>query len=544
MIQEVDIAIVTALAVERRAVVGRLENATTVSEPDQPYTFYRGQITLGASAAYEVVVMQLLDVGNVDAATCTATLIHRWVPRSILMVGIAGGVSQSGIGKGDVAVARYIHYYEPGKRRDAGEERRPRVFNVDQVLFGKAQAYEAFEWKDNVSVQAPDGTTGFVPKAYFGPIGAGELVIADSTTIPLLLKEVPKLIAVATEGAGVAQATQSAALRFLEIRGISDLADGTKSDSWHEYSANAAAAFTFGFLKTKPLRTVAEVWEREKAQRPVPLMVIRAQSQTQIRPDELLPALSSDLRDRDIQTALLDLTTDVAPGGSLGDPTSTVRKLVDAQGELLSLLTKRDEVEFVFHGLLHIPLAGLIGFLFSDRLRVRLFDFHPTCSPPSWIWPHEASASFPSLSVAGIPEQTTIKEGDFVVRMSVSYLISAENTRAVVSDAAAEIDLVVSNPSRGIVQSERQVFEYGKELRKVLDGLANMAQNPRQKVHLFYAGPVSLAFHVGQLISESIHPPVLLWNYRRRYEWAIDLSAAAKGEVRIVWPNGNEAAKC
>jgi hypothetical protein len=51
-------------------------------------------------------------------------------------------------------------------------------------------------------------------------------------------------------------------------------------------------------------------------------------------------------------------------------------------------------------------------------------------------------------------------------------------------------------------------------------------------IHLFYAGPVSLAFHLGQQISENIHPPVIVWNYRREqgYNWAVDLLRACREE--------------
>jgi hypothetical protein len=57
-------------------------------------------------------------------------------------------------------------------------------------------------------------------------------------------------------------------------------------------------------------------------------------------------------------------------------------------------------------------------------------------------------------------------------------------------------------------------------------------------IHLFYAGPVSLAFHLGQQISENIHPPVIVWNYRREegYNWAIALLRASRGEASIRRP--------
>jgi nucleoside phosphorylase len=57
------------------------------------------------------------------------------------------------------------------------------------------------------------------------------------------------------EGVGVARAAlnQVNALRFIEIRGISDFADEEKNDDWQPYVAEVAAAFTMDWLKTHPL---------------------------------------------------------------------------------------------------------------------------------------------------------------------------------------------------------------------------------------------------------------------------------------------------
>jgi hypothetical protein len=67
-----------------------------------------------------------------------------------------------------------------------------------------------------------------------------------------------------------------------------------------------------------------------------------------------------------------------------------------------------------------------------------------------------------------------------------------------------------------------------------MDAIAHYSPQHRT-VHLFYGGPMSLAFHLGQQISANIHPVVVAWNFRRgAYEWGIDLSAAANGDECIV----------
>ena len=117
---------------------------------------------------------------------------------------------------------------------------------------------------------------------------------------------------------------------------------------------------------------------------------------------------------------------------------------------------------------------------------------------------------------------------------SVPYYSITLQTRAIVPNPALEIDLTVPDPKRGIVRSEEQIHEYGKEFRNVMDVIALQVSSCK-RVHLFYAGPVAFAFHLGQQISSTIHPPVIVWNFRRgNYEWAIDLSAVVRGEECIV----------
>src|SRR5260370_14613039 len=107
--------------------------------------------------------------------------------------------------------------------------------------------------------------------------------------------------------------------------------------------------------------------------------------------------------------------------------------------------------------------------------------------------------------------------------------------RAVFPGAALEVDLSVLDPERGIVRSEEQVREYGRTLRRMLD-LITQRYPFVQRVHIFYAWPVALAFHRGQQISENIHPAVTVWNFRQEYGWGLNLSSTSLGEPCMVSP--------
>ena len=120
MDEPVDFAVITALPVERHAVVRRLTAYEKVQPSGEPLTFYLGHLVIpGEATPYTIVVTQLLEMGNVDAAATTARILQRYRPRNVLMVGIAGGVAGK-VKLGDVVVARHACYYEPAKLHPDG----------------------------------------------------------------------------------------------------------------------------------------------------------------------------------------------------------------------------------------------------------------------------------------------------------------------------------------------------------------------------------------------------------------------------------------
>jgi nucleoside phosphorylase len=106
----IDFAIIAALKVEREAMVRRLDGMQKVQEDGEPLTYYPGTLAVpGEERPFAVVVTQLIEMGNPDAAITTTRVIQRWQPRNVLMVGIAGGVKGKA-SLGDVAVSQYAHY--------------------------------------------------------------------------------------------------------------------------------------------------------------------------------------------------------------------------------------------------------------------------------------------------------------------------------------------------------------------------------------------------------------------------------------------------
>lgn len=529
---EIDLAIITALKIERKAICQHLEDLEVVQDTNDPYTYYRGRLaTASGDEHYEVAVIQLAGMGNDEAAIHTAALIARWHPHSVLMVGIAGGV-RGKVQLGDVVVADAVYYYELAKVTTQGGERRPQEFRSDRLLYNRAQAYEESDWKARIGVARPKAreTVEAQPEVHFGHIAAGEKVVADGATIADLVRAQPQVRAVAMEGAGVARAAsqQPTPPRFLEIRGICDFGDAEKNDEWQPYAAATVAAFTVGIWRSRPvLPAVGAVAHAN----PPRLMVLQAQSLRPINPQEIAPALR-EIGVQAFEPVVLDLM-DLVAADRLTDPAAAARRLTDPRGRLFAALARRKRTELAFHGLVHIPLAVLAGYLVTDRQPVRLFDYHPGPAAEGWRWPSHEDAG-PPWTPTRIPAAPARGDVVAVVRMSVSYAVTVPQTHAVIPTPCIEVDLTVPEPRRNVVTSEAQVRRYGMVFRSELDRLVRVAPG-LERIHLFYAGPVALAFHVGQLISANIHPPVTVWNFRQgSYEWGLDLTAAAMQSATMI----------
>ena len=530
----VDFVIIAALKVEREAMVRRLTEVQKVQDDGEPLTYYVGTLPIpGEIRPFTVVVTQLIDIGNPDAAIATTKAIPRWRPRNVLMVGIAGGVKDKA-SLGDVVVSQYAHYYEPAKLTPDGPEHRDRQFNSDLMLYARAQHYEAADWKGQIDSARPDtGGDTKMPEVKFGPIACGEIVVADLDELENIRQRCPKMVAVAMEGAGVAKAVLSAGNppRYLEIRGISDYAGPDKNDGWHDYAANAAAAFTIGFLRSRPFPPGPPPEQNVGRAKAAPSLVMIAQSLRSISAEELIPVLDDSEKRGELEFLHLDFT-DLVRNKSLADPQAAAERVASPQGKLLGELARRADACLMFGGLAAIPPVVLAGHVVTARRDVRLFDFHER----DWAWPG-TPGGYPPLQRSDLPKRAIKEPGEVVIRMAISYPVTKADTDLVGLSPRLEIDLSLASPVRFVVKSEEQTREYGREFRATLDQLRTVM--PRcERVHLFYAGPMALAFHLGQMISENIHPPVTVWNYSRTYEWGIDLAAAVADEPCVVRPAG------
>jgi hypothetical protein len=116
----VHFVIVTALEEELQAVLAQLKNCKRLPPTKEDVRVYyqcrvKTRLPDGSDGAYSAVILSLLSMGRVEAATAAGDAIRRWHPQYVLLVGIAGGIADASVSLGDVIVSDQIVDYEVQK---------------------------------------------------------------------------------------------------------------------------------------------------------------------------------------------------------------------------------------------------------------------------------------------------------------------------------------------------------------------------------------------------------------------------------------------
>ena len=256
---QVDFLIVTALSEEREAVLKLLPGAQKLDATEDVYTYHRARVPVkteqGTNGSYNVIVMSYLGMGRVQASAATAHAIHRWQPRCVLLVGIAGGFAKYDVQIGDILIAEQIIDYSLQKLKEGEDEIRWMTYQTDEQMRSFAKNLRPSEYEELLPKTRPSEGT---PTVRFGNIASGDKVDARGETITKFGQTWPNLIGIEMEAGGAAVAALQAAYKpkFFMVRCVSDLADNRKDTvgNWWQYACDVAAAFAIALLKRGPLK--------------------------------------------------------------------------------------------------------------------------------------------------------------------------------------------------------------------------------------------------------------------------------------------------
>jgi adenosylhomocysteine nucleosidase len=248
-ITDADCLILTSLAEETMPVLFQFRHFRKIVLPGQRFPCYETHAPNGL----RVISASSTTMGKLAMESLIHTVISTFNPKTILLVGIAGGMDKD-IALGDVVVSEEILNYELGKAGDGGFAPRWSVCQPDAKLLARAKAWPNQTWQQYI--RAPRPVQSGTPALHSGIFLSGDTIIADEKVAGALRSVWRKAAAIEMEGAGVASTLYHIKVppAFLVFRGISDYVDSKKNvdseknNQWREYAADAAASCAFSFV--------------------------------------------------------------------------------------------------------------------------------------------------------------------------------------------------------------------------------------------------------------------------------------------------------
>jgi hypothetical protein len=255
------------------------------------------------------------------------------------------------------------------------------------------------------------------------------------------------------------------------------------------------------------------------------LLTIRHQSLDPIAPETIQPYLPHTLQGLPVWEVPIDLT-DFFQGGQLLEPLQVAREQTKTLSEIKKLLSA-PAIEPAYYGVAHVPLVFLSGYQLNIRKPINLFEHDRSSN--RWDLLEQADGfPYPAL-ISNHSARDAISALDAVIKFGISYPIQDQDVDRIVPQPRLDYELQMPEPEPDSIRSHEQLEGYARVFRKTLDLIHNTHPAVKQ-VHVFYAGPVSLAFRCGQLISPTLHPKVFVYNFvfndDPKYKWAFGINAS------------------
>ncbi len=287
------IGIITALPEEFAAVKAALSDFNEIDIGGAKYRYFKGYLPATKGGKHEVVLCLTFAGTNPASSTATSITNHFETIKTIIMVGIAGGIPNpekpsDHVRLGDIVVSGLegVVQYDFDKETLSEVKTRGRSSRSGPSLLQSARLLQAsgqsgdFPWIGHIEsisrilntsrppaetdiLIASDGSNSPLehptdndrfegqPKVHIGTIASANKLLKNPQKRDTLRDKFGAK-AVEMEGSGIADATWMQGVEYLVIRGISDYCDSTKNDTWKKYAAIVAAAYMRALLESMP----------------------------------------------------------------------------------------------------------------------------------------------------------------------------------------------------------------------------------------------------------------------------------------------------
>lgn len=251
------VGIVAALPEEHVPMEAMIAGARRSDVPDDRAAYRLGTVASVDPARPHPVVLTLSgDTGNASAADACTNLVRSFPSVGyVLMVGIAAGVPQAGVRRGDVLVSTggIVDYDHVREYPDRVELRRtfptpsPLLVRAARELV-MAELAGRRPWAEGLAAGPPGygwpaAGPAQVPLVHLGRIGSADRSLRNVAVRDALVARHRDLVGFEMEGAGIGTAAVLNGLEYLVVRGVSDLGEAGRDATWRRYAALAAAAY-------------------------------------------------------------------------------------------------------------------------------------------------------------------------------------------------------------------------------------------------------------------------------------------------------------
>ncbi len=256
---DVDIAIITAVPVEQKAVLNLPLDWEEFNIPFDSLTYHVAEKAVGDKKLRLLLARQRI-MGMPAAATTTTKVINYFNPRYVVMVGIAGGRKEE-VNIGDVIIASNSYDYGSGKwktnemTKELEFEADPDMITVSPEIMNivsKDFTEILNELKEQWRIDARQDIKT-VSNVHIGPLASGAAVIQVPDILKNYIKpHARKFKGIDMETYGVYYACREAFKprpEFISIKSVSDYADSEKGDDYQKYGAFLSANIFYSLLE-------------------------------------------------------------------------------------------------------------------------------------------------------------------------------------------------------------------------------------------------------------------------------------------------------
>jgi nucleoside phosphorylase len=248
-----DIGIITAMSHnELQAILNLPVDWNEFSLNDDPSTYYKGNITT-AVGIKTIVVSHSPRMGLSAAAALTTKMCIKFVPKYMIMAGIAAGIKKK-VNLGDILVADPCWDWGNGKlTEEDGEplfQPAPHQENLNINIRTKIQRIRDNDLYVNEIRKGWQGKTPQELAVKLGPIASGAVVLEDPKIAQNIISQHRETIGIEMEAYGVMAATSisSSKSEAIIIKSVCDYADPEKNDDWQDYACYTSAQFVYHFI--------------------------------------------------------------------------------------------------------------------------------------------------------------------------------------------------------------------------------------------------------------------------------------------------------